>query len=443
MTRAAAHTPSTRGRLTWGRIVALILVLFALLWLVLTDPSAAVDNPPPPTAEQAALAKGIAQQLRWGMAAPARPAPVRMSAAQLAAFGVLASDAVKPARVAIIAEGDQAALTVSRETWFGRWLNLRAASRGQSSGFPPVRLSVGAVELPPTISRAVIELARFVLNRRGAELEPLDRLVDATEISGGHVRTFIRVPPKLAELFPRTQGGSVLDRAHVMAIVCRLQQWGRDRPQSELAKVLQVAFSADPQGASVVDHNRSALVAVAMVAVSPMAGELAGLQAEETRSCGTRVLPLTLHGRADLAMHWSLSGAIAAAAGTDLAEAAGEWKELADSAIEQSLLAKADPSGFSFVDLAADRSGLMAAAAAMDPATAARLRQGMLTVADEQLLPPRLAKLEDGLRETDFVQRYGTIRDPRFIERVKMIDAELGRQALFAGSSRPLGLPGR
>ena len=121
-----------------------------------------------------------------------------------------------------------------------------------------------------------------------------------------------------------------------------------------------------------------------------------------------------LAGRADLAKHWSLSAALAVSLGDDVGTAMGEWKELSDS--------RPGGSGFSFVDLAADRSGLTVAARASDPATAATVVARLRVATDEELLPVRALALSEGLSERDFISIYRAIDSAQFAAAKDRID---------------------
>jgi hypothetical protein len=123
--------------------------------------------------------------------------------------------------------------------------------------------------------------------------------------------------------------------------------------------------------------------------------------------------------------HWALSAALAAGAGTQLSEAMGEWKELADSPSKQSQFARGDASGFSFADLSADRLRFRSAHAAIDPERAGRTAAWLRSVTPEHLLLPPLTNREDGLTNPEFARRYGSLSDQHFSTRACEIDLAL------------------
>lgn len=111
----------------------------------------------------------------------------------------------------------------------------------------------------------------------------------------------------------------------------------------------------------------------------------------------------TLRGRYDLALHFTLSGALAAIATPALAEAAGIAKEQRDM--------RPGGSGFSFADLQADVAGVAFAVRLREsPELLAKLAEGF-RIAD--YLPDH-AGLREDLTEEMFTRDYGSLSDERF-----------------------------
>jgi hypothetical protein len=126
----------------------------------------------------------------------------------------------------------------------------------------------------------------------------------------------------------------------------------------------------------------------------------------------------TVHGRHDLAQHFSVSAGLTAMAGARAAEAAGVLKELLDAE---------GGSGFSFADLAADLAGVAFAEQILRaPERLAGVAKSF-TVAD---YAPSPRGLIEGLSSRQFARRYGSVNDKRF------------RTALEALRRRVRALPG-
>jgi hypothetical protein len=129
----------------------------------------------------------------------------------------------------------------------------------------------------------------------------------------------------------------------------------------------------------------------------------------------------TLHGRHDLAQHFSVSAALTAVAGAQAAESAGLIKEMLDSR---------GGSGFSFADLSADFSGIAFARCLLDkPSRLAAIEKSFRI--EDYAISPR--GLPEGLTAAEFEKQYGSLKDERFqrlqAEIRKRIDALRGYRA--------------
>jgi hypothetical protein len=301
------------------------------------------------------------------------------------------------------------------------WLNGRAVIATSAKGFPETRLTIGDLPLGPSISRWVIDRARSLAHRRGIEVPPLDDLVRAIAIQPDAVVAAIHLPPKgkFANSISDLRGQPV-DAAETAAIYCVLRLANRKKPTDDMATVVQRAFASQRGKLSAVEANRATFVALAMYATNPSAGRLAGDAEQRVRQCkGRKDAPL-LSGRTDLAAHWALSAALAVSLGDDIGRAMGEWKELSDS--------RPGGTGFSFVDLAADRAGLDAARRATDPGTAVPLSKQMREATQEGLLPIRDLALSEGLSEADFVTRFQNVDSKQFEAAKAKIDRVLAER---------------
>jgi hypothetical protein len=110
-----------------------------------------------------------------------------------------------------------------------------------------------------------------------------------------------------------------------------------------------------------------------------------------------------LHGRHDLAQHFSVSAALTAAAGPQAAESAGILKEKLDSR---------GGSGFSFADLSADFAGIAFARQLLaKPERLADIEKSFRI--DDYTISPR--GLPEGLTAAQFEKQYGSLTDERYL----------------------------
>jgi hypothetical protein len=119
-------------------------------------------------------------------------------------------------------------------------------------------------------------------------------------------------------------------------------------------------------------------------------------------------------------MHWALSAGLTSVFGARAAENLGDWKELDDSLPHGS--------GFSFVDLAANRSGVQTALLALDRKTAAATKAQLSRATDNYMLPNDLLQAPEGLSDATFVHRFGNLEQRNYREAVSSIDRTLRKQ---------------
>lgn len=126
-----------------------------------------------------------------------------------------------------------------------------------------------------------------------------------------------------------------------------------------------------------------------------------------------RWVNITLAGRHDLAQHFVVSAALSAWAGEPVADAIGLYKELEDAR---------HGSGFSFIDLAADRAGTRFGEILIR--NPEQLMAAMRTaIRDEQLLPA-VGDLPEYLYQPEFTRRFNHPGSPQF----KAMTAEIERR---------------
>jgi hypothetical protein len=400
-----------------------------VLWFTVTSTSSLVPLRAAPTANDVGAGREAYHQLREARGNKSG-ALVTLGPAELAGLGAVASHGFRPDGLGLGTQGRELVIKASHRLPLGRWLNLTLRAEGPSKAFPIVRMKVGIWSLPPLLSRWTLNAARWLLQRR-VKVPPLDRMVHDFSVEGGTVRAVVSLPTK-AGLVDQMAGAvaTSVDRDQVTRIYCILADQQRKSPSGDFAEQVHRAFSLDPGSASRASYNRAAFVALGILLVDARVEDFAKLSPKDLGRCRIPVVPTAIYGRQDWPKHWTLSAAIAAGAGTQLSEAAGEWKELADSLSKQSQFAIGDPSGFSMADLAADRAGFEAATAALQPDSADRLATALAKASPQQLLPHKLIEREDGLSNAEFVRRYGGVDDPRFKARVREIDAVLATTGL-------------
>lgn len=134
---------------------------------------------------------------------------------------------------------------------------------------------------------------------------------------------------------------------------------------------------------------------------------------------------VTLARRPDLQQHFIYSATIHVLGNQRLSSAVGEAKELLDSL--------KGGSGFSFVDLLADRAGIRFARLAVATPESARALQQFFASAErtEQELFPSKSRLPEGLPQEMFEQQYQSIDSAVYQQMVAEIDRRLNALPLY------------
>jgi hypothetical protein len=136
-----------------------------------------------------------------------------------------------------------------------------------------------------------------------------------------------------------------------------------------------------------------------------------------------------LGGRNDSRLHFIISAGLKLISDQGISSAVGEFKELLD--------AGKGGSGFSFVDLASDRSGIRFAEVATDTDGGARRLQKLLAANPAEMqFYPVVADLPENLPEPEFKQRYGGVNDARYNGMVREIDRRIHICPAYGGRLR-------
>ncbi len=141
------------------------------------------------------------------------------------------------------------------------------------------------------------------------------------------------------------------------------------------------------------------------------------LTAPETTPAAGQQYAAFLYKRIDLAQHFIGSAALTASVSKQVAQVAGEEKELSDSR---------GGSGFSFIDLAADKAGTrFGEMATSSPDNARKMQKVMSGIKDYSEFMPDPRDLPEHMNEAEFKQRFVSVDSPVYQELSKQIDARI------------------
>jgi len=175
------------------------------------------------------------------------------------------------------------------------------------------------------------------------------------------------------------------------------------------------------RGASgdIVRETRAAIVVLAFYANGKGLAEIVSAARQWPQPARRTV---TLAGRDDFPKHFLISAAIAAQAGTPLADAIGVYKEIDDSR---------GGSGFSFNDIGADRAGTRFGELASQPDRARKLARAVAAGVKESDFMPDVSDLPEFMPEAEFRRRYGGVGGAGYDKMMALIEARVATRPLL------------
>jgi hypothetical protein len=185
-----------------------------------------------------------------------------------------------------------------------------------------------------------------------------------------------------------------------------------------LMPFFQLARERTPHS-DVISENRAAIVVLAFYVNGKSFEQVLPQMKARPRPVPHQVL---LSQRDDFAKHFIVSAALAASAGSPLADAVGLYKEIADSR---------GGSGFSFNDIAADRAGSRFGEYAANIATAKILAQKVGTGISERDLMPMTQDLPEFMPEAEFKRRFGGVGGEKYNRMAAEIERRVAALPLY------------
>lgn len=404
-------TPGARRRRWPWWILGGVLLLPALL----LSCSPAAPRSPAPTAADVAAAREIRARLDR-LRGIAEPAPFAATWRELAAVANLAGRTAGFENVEFTARQGRAELVGSLPLAPRLWLNGYLFVSSGDDGRPRASARVGLIRLPAPLVHAVIELAGRLLRARGADIAPLPALVTHFSVDATGVAATMKLPGR-SRMFDtlRILASGGMDEARIAAHYCRIADLQRADPQRDFSVQVRRLFRG-ADGSK--EDNQAAFVALAILVAGTDVGMLAKERQRILKQCANEVKgDFQLLGRADLVKHWSVSAAMAAVFGSQASLSVGTWKEIADSG--------SGGSGFSLVDLAADRSGVFCAERGVSKDEAEAMRGWLANATQRDLLPVSALALAEGMTEEQFRARFVSIDSQAYAAAMQNIDDAL------------------
>jgi tetratricopeptide (TPR) repeat protein len=195
-------------------------------------------------------------------------------------------------------------------------------------------------------------------------------------------------------------------------------------PSVSLARLMPPLFGLAIERGAQGDQtreNRAAIVVLALYATGQPLDRVVPAAAGWRKPAGRTV---TLGGRDDFPKHFLVSAALAAEAGSPLADAIGVYKEVEDSR---------GGSGFSFNDIGADRAGVRFGEVASRSLPRARtLARALAAGVPESDFMPDVSDLPEFMPEAEFKRRFGGLDSPGYAKMIAKIDQRVDATPLLS-----------
>jgi hypothetical protein len=299
---------------------------------------------------------------------------------------------------------------------FGQYLNLAARVGSSGTGVGIDQLTVGPFHIT---GQWLLPLAARMMDALLHSAQASELLAGArgVRIEGDTVLLNVSPPPDMKENLKRAvrtlqayriPEGEEERVTHYYNLLAKQGDVPEERTQSlgeYLAPVMREAARRSENSSALVE-NRAAIWALVIYFSNGGFERLVGKLVSSQRELEWAPYNVVLAQRPDLRMHFLTSAGIALASQQGISIAAGEFKELLDSG--------SGGSGFSFVDLAADRAGIQFVTLAMAGEDEARQLQLQLAgIKGEDAFFPETSGLVEGLSDAQFRERYGDVESAR------------------------------
>lgn len=297
----------------------------------------------------------------------------------------------------------------------GAWLNVDA-TLAEAAGVPRIqRLRLGRLPIATFLAEPVLEwaiervgseapvrMAREMVERTAFTPESMTVVYRWSTDATGRVRDMLIAPDEFTRL----------EAYHVrLSTVLAARPSGRSISLTELLPPMFALAAERADDGDPAVENKAAIATLALYVTGRRVSTWLR-QAKAWPALGKR--QVTLAGREDLAKHFLVSAVVVGEADRTLSDAVGLTKELDDSR---------GGSGFSFVDLAADRAGTRFGELAVS--SAELLRAAVGDGVTEREIMPDIAGLPESMSAAQFAARFGGVGAPAYNAMMAVIEQRI------------------
>jgi uncharacterized protein YfiM (DUF2279 family) len=315
------------------------------------------------------------------------------------------------------------------KNWLGKYLNISfRLGNDNPSKLPGItKFKVGKLLLPAKLAAFVVDFIiqhsslneYFILATRPIETVKIDEQ-KLTITYHSNNETLIQARNFLTHT-DNSPTLNIYQKKLAEIIASHDPEW-----RLSLAELLQPLFELAYQRSTLdnaIEENRTAIFAINDYVNKQGARNI--LSATASQSAAEQQHSAFLYKRIDLAQHFIGSAALTASVNKQVAQVVGEEKELSD--------AQQGGSGFSFIDLAADKAGTrFGEMATSSPENARNMQKAMSRIKDYSDFMPDPRDLPEHMNETDFKQRFESVNSPAYQEISRQIDARIASVRIYS-----------
>ncbi len=391
------------------------------------------------TSEHAERVKLLVQRYRAEAATGKALAEISVTGQDLESLLAFAARGVPSARADahITPQGLEAWLTIGLPSNpLGRYLNFSFGLLPSGQGLLLSHITMGRMSFPPHL---LLPLVGWVLDTgfgEGAGKTVISTVSAVRFSANAMVLTYSPDKgdsDKLLSRIAENEQLRIADPERVQIYFSRLQAIAAELhggyvPLTRyIAPVFELAAARSLSGGGdTISENKAAILALAIYFGDERMAKLAG-NSDGKYFSGSKLGShnVSLKGRHDLVQHYLTSAGLQLAAGAGVANAIGEFKEIADSL--------RGGSGFSFSDIAGDRAGVVLAERAIDSKSAGRIQSALAGAKSENEFFPDITGLPDNMTQAEFERRYGDVESPRYLELMADIERRIALVPVYGG----------
>lgn len=410
------------GRIT-GLIVCFILLCAVIISTLVLEREPRVIPPAPSTPQDYANIAGFAQgYVKQAQTHQRKNLNLVVDKALRDSVERLVPEQIRNSYVSVQFEKDRATLAASSRLPYGFWLNIRT-QQNNGAAISPVHTYLGKLPLPKRIVESLMNIV--IQYQTGLSLAEINSSVKDIQVTTDEIK-FIFAKTGLEKLsvtqlydtYAKLNGQQGLMREdRVNFYRSQFLTIARDQSSKNTNHSVAIYLASIDYIQQSHQINESevsyALIALASLTAAPHFNNLFPFEDKGKH------INFTLANRSDLAKHFLLSAAIHVLTTQNTSFSVGQAKELLDS--------KKGGSGFSFIDLAADRAGILFAEKAIEFEQLIREtpRYKKPQIAKESDFFPDVNDLQEGLSEMHFQRQYHSLESKEYQNTLDLIDARI------------------